>query len=278
MIHIEERNDVVSKVPLTELFTDGDGASLNERISKTIERLKQSSINGCITGSCMLEGFDPDLWGCTPDIDVFVYSEVDLVSAIDYCMDVLGMEPGKGGKRSKDQEEFKLGMLKEEGVNKKFHITTYTFNYCGVLVNVTYKETKKRGRWVACDSAPAVLQTFDMSIVLQAYDIPCNVLFDLRPDNVPKTTAVPNPLRKVNTMTWTVRKWVRQFDRVVKYYNRGFDTRPMAQFYLDMIDRCLKSGCLFDSEESQLMYAEATKEFAAKRADIADWLDAHKED
>jgi hypothetical protein len=65
---------------------------------------------------------------------------------------------------------------------------------------------------------------------------------------------------------------------VVKYYNRGFDTRPMARFYLDMIDECISAGCLFDSEESQEAFENFSSEFVEKRAAIADWYDAHKED
>ena len=117
-----------------------------------------------------------------------------------------------------------------------------------------------------------------MSIVLQAYDIESRIMYDLRPKDVPVTTAIPNPMREQDGMMWTVSKWVRQFDRVVKYYNRGYDTRPMAQFYLDMIDQCIEAGCLFDSEESQTAFTNFSEEFLAKRAIIADWLEEHEED
>ena len=137
---------------------------------------------------------------------------------------------------------------------------------------------KKAGRWIPLTNAPSVLESFDMSIVLQAYDIRSGVMFDLRPDNVPVTTAIPNPLRDHDCVMWTVAKWVRQFDRVVKYYNRGFDTRPMARFYLDMIDQCIEAGCLFDSEESTTAFASFSEEFLEKRKVIADWLDEHEED
>ena len=124
--------------------------------------------------------------------------------------------------------------------------------------------------------APGVLQSFDMSIVMQGYDIKHHVLYDMRVGD-PKV-AVPNPLRDHDCVMWTVAKWVRQFDRVVKYYNRGYDTRPMAKFYLDMIDRCIEAGCLFDSDESHEAFESFSQEFLEKRASIADWYESHKED
>jgi hypothetical protein len=115
-----------------------------------------------------------------------------------------------------------------------------------------------------------------MSIVMQGYDIKHHVMYDMRVGD--PNVATPNPLRDHDCVMWTVAKWVRQFDRVVKYYNRGFDTRPMAKFYLDMIDQCIDAGCLFDSEESQAAFESFSQEFIEKRAQIADWYDTHKED
>jgi hypothetical protein len=65
---------------------------------------------------------------------------------------------------------------------------------------------------------------------------------------------------------------------VVKYYDRGYDTRPMAEFYLKMIDECIEAGCLFDSDESHEAFDMFSEEFLVKRAVIADWLEDHKED
>lgn len=249
-----------------------------EKIKVAIEVVKGIPINGCITGSCLLPGFDPDSWGSTPDIDVFVYSEADLVAAVTFAEHSLKMKPGTGSDKSEKQERWKLDRLFRSGINKKLGITTYKFNCMGVILNFTYKLSKEQGRWVPITDAPGVLRSFDMSIVLQAYDIKSRIMYDLRPDNVPVTTAIPNPMREHDCVMWTVSKWVRQFDRVVKYYSRGFDTRPMAEFYLKMIDECIDAGCLFDSDESHEAFEQFSEEFIAKRAVIADWLEDHKED
>jgi hypothetical protein len=191
---------------------------------------------------------------------------------------VLKMKPGTGSDRSEQQEHWKLSRLFKNGLNYKIGVTTYKFSSDGIILNFTYKMTKLKGRWEPVADAPSVLKTFDMSIVLQAYDIASHIMYDMRPNDVPVMTAVPNPMREHDCVMWTVSKWVRQFDRVVKYYDRGYDTRPMAEFYLKMIDECIEAGCLFDSDESHEAFDMFSEEFLVKRAVIADWLEDHKED
>ena len=253
-----------------------DAVSLKDKVADAIELIKTLDIDGCITGSCLLDGFDPEGWGTVPDIDVFVFGESELVHAIDLAQYALLMTPGSGTERSRKQEEWKLARLKQAGLNYKIGITTYKFHCDGVIVNFTYKQRKFHGRWIPILDTPGVLQSFDMSFLMQGYDIKHHVMYDMRTGD-PKI-ATPNPLRDHDCVMWTVAKWVRQFDRVVKYYNRGFDTRPMAKFYLDMIDECINAGCLFDSEESQEAFESFSQEFIEKRASIADWYDSHKED
>lgn len=276
MIHINELKEITPGLTMHEYLED---QSLGvTKVDRAIEVAKHLPINGCITGSIWLPGFDLN-WSDTPDIDIFVYSENDLRKAIAYAEWVLKMTPGTGaGERSELQEKWKLDRLDKSGLNYKIGITTYKFYCDGIIFNFTFKMRKSFGRWVPLTCIQDVLSSFDMSIVMQGYDIKPRVFFDMRPDNVPANVAIPNPLRDQDTMLWTVAKWIRQFDRVVKYYRRGIDTRPMAQFYLDEIDACVNAGCLFDSDDSVEMFDNFSKDFLEKRAIIADWLDAHKED
>lgn len=276
MIHVEKKPTITPGLAMGEYLQKYETAKA--KIDMAIKVVKSMPINGCITGSVWLPGFDPDTWGGTPDIDVFVYSEEDLIRAIDYSMFELKMKPGTGTDRSEKQELWKIDRLFKSGLNYKIGITTYKFNCDGIILNFTYKMTKQHGRWIPITDAPGVLKSFDMSIVLQAYDIQSRIMYDLRPDYVLPTVAIPNPMRDHDCVMWTVSKWVRQFDRVVKYWNRGFDTRPMARFYLKMIDECIEAGCLFDSEESQAAFTSFSEEFLAKRAVIADWLEEHEDD
>lgn len=276
MLKMEPKPAKYAGMTMAEKFAEDGAFTTREKIASAIDLVKTLPIDGCITGSCLLPGFDPDGWGTVPDIDVFVFGEDELVSATEIARYALRMEPGSGTPRSNQQEEWKLARLKQAGLNRKLGITTYKFFHDGVILNFTFKQRKFHGRWVPILDTPGVLQSFDMSIVMQGYDIKHHVWYDLRVGD-PKV-AIPNPLRDHDCVMWTVAKWVRQFDRVVKYYNRGFDTRPMAKFYLDMIDECINAGCLFDSEESQEAFESFSQEFIEKRATIADWYDNHKED
>ena len=276
MLRVCEKPKQYNCMTLHDNFSVYECNTLKEKISRTIEVLKTLPINGCITGSCLLPVFEPDEWGSTPDVDVFVYGETELVRAVTIAQYALDMTPGTGSQRSKEQEEWKLNRLFENGVNYKIGITTYKFFCDGVVINFTFKQMKNHGRWVPIISAPEVLRSFDMSILMQGYDIKQHVFYDMRGEDV--FVARPNPLRNQDCVMWTVQKWIRQFDRVVKYYGRGYDTRPMAEFYLKMIDQCIEVGCLFDSSESNELFESMSKEFLEKRAVIADWYDEHKED
>ena len=276
MLKLEENPKEYDGRTMAEQLMEDGAVTIREKVASAIELVKTLPLDGCITGSCLLPGFDPEGWGTVPDIDVFVFGEDELVRATEIARHALKMTPGSGTERSRKQEEWKLNRLRDAGLNYKIGITTYKFYCDGVILNFTFKQRKFHGRWVPILDTPGVLQSFDMSIVMQGYDIKHHVLYDLRVGE--PNVAIPNPLRDHDCVMWTVAKWVRQFDRVVKYYNRGFDTRPMAKFYLDMIDECIDAGCLFDSEESKEAFDSFSKEFLEKRAVIADWYDAHKED
>lgn len=276
MLKLEKAPEKYSGITMLDKFNMDNSFTLFDKVKSAIELVKTLPIDGCITGSCLLPGFDPESWGTTPDIDVFCFGESELITAINLTQYALKMTPGSGTERSRKQEEWKLARLKQAGLNYKIGVTTYKF-YCeGVILNFTFKQRKHQGRWIPILDTPGILQSFDMSIVMQGYDIKHHVTYDMRVGD--PNIAIPNPLRDHDCVMWTVAKWVRQFDRVVKYYNRGFDTRPMAKFYLDMIDECIAAGCLFDSEESQEAFESFSQEFLEKRASIADWYDEHKED
>ena len=143
---IDSRLDPLKDKTMAECLQGFD--TLKDKVERAIDVVKVMPINGCITGSVFLPGFDPDAWGSTPDVDVFVYSENDLVRACTYAEYALKMKPGTGSDRSEKQERWKLGRLFKSGLNKKLGITTYKFNCDGVVLNFTFKMTKEQGR---CD-------------------------------------------------------------------------------------------------------------------------------
>lgn len=240
-------------------------SDVNDSIQIVQYWLKASKINGCMTGSTLLDK-DFSKWDEQPDIDVFAYSPASMVNAIDILEYRYGLKPGKNGKQQ-DGEAWKAKRLREHGVQSKAPVSSISYwdmvDGLPVTVNVSYK--KNRSNMVD------VLSTFDMTIVMRGVDLTSGYELDLRGDD--PNTAQPNPLRKQDGDMYGTSMWVRQFNRVIKYWNRGFDTRPMARFYLDLIDEALSHGQLFQTEKSKAYFEEASAEFVEVRKKIKTWLD-----
>jgi len=250
--------------------------TITEQINAAIEELKATDIEGCITGSTMTR-LNFDEWAEKPDIDVFVYRKAGLLYAADLLMMKLGYEPLSEG------EAWKLERVRSGDYDQKNNkLATLKFKRGDVIVNVTYKYGKS--------NMFAVLSSFDMSIIMVGYDIQRNILLDLRvgwDGMVPEDpngmwsksiwTAVPNPLRKQDTDMYGTEMWVRQFNRVIKYWDRGFDTRPMARFYVKAINRVLEKGQLFNTDRSAEAYAAFESTYVPLRDRMQAWLE-EKED
>lgn len=252
--------------------------TITDKIRKTIGLLMGSRINGCITGSSMLclKGVDFDDWTDVPDVDVFVYSEPQLAHAVDLLTLAYGFKPLNAG------EQWKIDRINTRGNNWKSPLSTVKVERDGVVVNVTWKKNYT--------TMAAVLSSFDMSIIMLGYDIQHRFGMDMRTAESAGVfedagrlwshdckTAVPNPLRDQDVDMYGAEMWVRQFNRVVKYWQRGFDTRPMARFYLRLIDGVIDKGQLFATDKSEAAYREFTDWVVPIRESIAKWLE-DKED
>lgn len=248
-----------------------------DKIAKVVAGLKTTGIDGCITGSSMT-GMDFDDWQTMPDVDVFVYHEPQLPYAVDLLMMMHGYEPLSKG------EAWKIERLRNHRTQRRNAKALLTVKLVkdGVVVNITYKEGK--------ENLLSVLASFDMSIVMVGYDIRKRVLMDLRvgwPGMIgedeegrwseSEKVAVPNPLRNQDVDIYGASMWVRQFDRVIKYWDRGFDTRRMAEFYIGLIDRVIETGRLFATERSDAAFQAFKDEFEPIKGKMQAWL-AAKED
>lgn len=242
----------------------------NQEVKEVIELLKKTDINGCITGSSMLD-CDFETWESLPDVDVFVYTEPQLQYAANLLMFKYGFEPLTAG------EEWKLNRVQNRGSQKNSYLSTVKLKRGDVVVNITYKQWK--------NNIFSVLSSFDMSIIMIGYDIRKHVMLDLRcgwdgmvpedPDNRWSNdinVAVPNPLRDQDVDMYGTEMWVRQFDRVIKYWNRGFDTRPMARFYIKLINSVIDKGQLFQTDKSEAAYQGFITAYEPLRDKMVQWL------
>lgn len=250
-------------------------ACITDQIHETIELLKSLPINGCISGSSMIPEVNFDNWQSVPDVDVFVYSEMQLLFVSTMLITGYNFKPASAA------EEQKLEWLRNDGCNSKATLTTVKIKRDDVIVNLTWKKWKT--------SLVDVLASFDQSCIMIGYDIPFAWGIDMRTKNVrvfddrfdrwsdDPAKSVPNPMRKQNADRYTTAQWVRQFARVMKYWDRGVDTRPMAKFYIDLIDEVIEKGSLFNTERDIAGYEEFVEMYAPLRDKMAMWL-ADKED
>ena len=252
-------------------------------IDRMQHQLRRTDINGCITGSS-LTGQNFDDWAVTPDIDVFCYSPYSMVHAIDVCEYQLGLAPGGDEETTDQAERWKVRKMRTDGIGKGRDLATCKFTDGEVTVNVSYRRYQR--------SAMDVIARFDMTIDMVAVDIPSGTVLDMRECDMKKDvaevveagmgslpapskiTAVPNPFREFDGTTWNAAKWLRQWDRVIKYWERGFDTRPMAVFYRHMLKEVIDGGCLFKTEASKAAY----KEFVAEFSDLGERIDTWMSD
>lgn len=246
--------------------------SITENIKETVELLKELPINGCISGSCMIPDADFDTWDSCPDVDVFVYSEMQLLFVSTMLTAAYGFEPLNAA------EEQKLEWLRDSGMNKKASLTTVKLkNDRDVIVNLTYKKFK--------NNVVSILASFDQTCIMVGYDIPFGWGIDMRTSDVkifddrndrwshdPKVSK-PNPMRKQDADRYTAAQWVRQFDRVIKYWNRGIDTRPMARFYIDLVDDIVERGVKFKNSEKDVQgFEEFVALYVPLRDRMEQWL------
>lgn len=254
--------------------------SLRESIEEMQRRIMETDIEGCITGSSLSQNWDMEEAEVKPDIDIFTYSPYAMVHAIDVIEYKLGLHSGGDEVTTDAGERWKAKKMRLNGRGGR-DLATCKFTDGTVVVNVSNRKYEK--------SAMDVIARFDMSIVLQAYDIPSGSLIDMRTVQpkadlvgVIKSTggdpmvAVPNPFRSFDGTTWDAKKWLRQWDRVIKYWNRGFDTRPMARFYSHMIKEVIDGGSLFKTEASKQAYQEFVDEFQELGTKIDEWLEANE--
>lgn len=249
--------------------------SLKDDIRKMQDLIMGTDIDGCITGSSLAD-WNMDDAEIKPDIDIFTYSPYSMVHAIDVLEYKLGLTSGGDEVTTDAGERWKAKKMRTSGRGDR-DLATCKFTDGNVVVNVSNRKGER--------SAMDVIARFDMSIVLQAYDIPSGSMLDMRrvraKDNLAEIigadggdpmVAVPNPFRSFDGTTWNAAKWLRQWDRVIKYKNRGFDTLPMARFYRYMIQEVIDGGVMFKTERSKEAYDAFVEEFRELGVKIDEWI------
>lgn len=204
-----------------------------EHINYVIKYLKGQSIKGCITGSCLLGEYYDGM-----DVDLFVYDEKSfnkILFDLNYNKDFQILDK---------LEAWKLDQFLTKEYNNKssFGITTIKFMYNTCIpVNIILKS--------GCKNIFSVLSSFDMNVISVGYDIETKQFLDLSEGST-KTKIVS--WNKWNTNfydpeLWQISRLLRQLERVIKYYKRGFNTDAVCVKYIELIDDVQKFQNIFDS-------------------------------
>ena len=206
---------------------------MKDNIDSAIKWLKEQPIQGCITGSALLDYFEGQ------DVDVFVYDEksfTKLVFAM-YHNDMFTiLDP-------LEKWKFEQYINKNDSTFFKFGLITikFTYNTC-VPINIIVKKK--------CDTIFSVLASFDLDIIAKGYDIETKQSMDLS-ENKDTKVATWN---KWNTAfysgeIWQISRILRQLERCFKYHKRGYNTDAVVLKYIELIGKLQDVTNIFNSDK-----------------------------
>lgn len=227
-----------------------------------IDMLKNSDIDGCITGSS-LWAYDTDISGWGADVDVFCYTIEGFVAACCEAVYKFGFDFASDGERWKWERTIERGIKRAKGGAPACTIKFVSPDL--PMLNISIKPDQT--------SVSDVITAFDQTCIMHGYDIQKRVEVDFREDYTGDAwVSMLNPLRKQDSDVYTVKTWLRQTDRLAKYSQRGFDVSQAAIRYIDMIDHALRYGALFESEDAIAFFESATAEFQKVRNNLVIFL------
>lgn len=219
---------------------------MKENFEKVIELLKKQDINGCITGSCML-GFT-EKWN--QDIDVFCYDEQSFIALLyfmKYNPMFLILDPLEKNKFEEYTKNNKSSLDSIGLISVKFKYNML------VDVNVIFKKFNK--------TSFDVVSNFDLDIVAIAYDIKTQKTLNLR-----ETTGMKGTWNRWNpsfykTEFWSTKRLLRQFERVVKYTERGYDLTEVTDKYIELVEEIVKQENFYKTEKGSKYFMDTIEQF-----------------
>jgi len=234
---------------------------MKEQIESAIKWIKEQPVNGCITGSCLLDYFEGQ------DIDVFVYDEksfTKILFAMYHNNMFTIMDP-------LEKWKFEQYININDSTFYKFGLVTikFTYNTC-VPINIILKKK--------CQDIFSVLSSFDMDIICVGYDIQTKQNLDLSESKGKNKNATWN---KWNTTfysdeVWKMSRILRQLERCFKYHKRGYNTDAVVIKYIDILDRLIIFESIFDSDKfnDKLTIIKANTVIIKQLCEV--WLSTHE--
>jgi hypothetical protein len=220
---------------------------MEEQYKKAFEIISKQEVNGCITGSYMLT-YDPS-WN--QDIDIFCYdipSFNKLLFFMHYNDLFQILDPLENHKFSEYINNNQSSLEKLGLITIKFK-----YNLC-VDINIVYKKYFK--------TVFDVISSFDMDLIAIAYDIQTQKTISVR-----ETEGKVGTWNKWNTNFykksnfWSCKRLLRQFERVVKYTNRGYDVSLVTDKYIELIEEIISMSNFYKTEKGEMFFNNTIEEF-----------------
>jgi len=217
---------------------------MKEQIDNAIELLKKQDVNGCITGSVLLDYFEG------ADIDLFMYDK----SSFNKLLFFMHYNPMFTILDPLELHKFNEYINDDKSSLESIGLITIKFKYnlC-IDVSVVFKKFHK--------NIFDVLSNFDLDIIANGYDIKSKQYLILR-----ESKGLIGTWNKWNTSyyksdLWSCKRLLRQFSRVVKYTERGYNLDEVTDKYISLIEDILAKDNVYKSEKGTLFYDKTQKEF-----------------
>lgn len=231
---------------------------MKEQQQNLIEYIKSlKNMRGCITGSSLLPEYHEG-----SDVDLFMYD----VKSFTKMYYTLINNPMFTILDATEQWKAKMFENKEEKYGKVPIITIKIHYNTAIPLNLILKK----------DSTDifSTLSSFDLNLICKGFCLQAREYLDLTENSV--TTKIVN-VNKWNPRynsdnIWDLSRVFRQFSRVIKYHNRGYNTDAVAIRYKEILEDIIEFENIFKSEkmEEKLNSIKINGEILIKVIDV--WL------
>jgi len=220
---------------------------MQEQFKAAFDIIASQDIDGAITGSYMINGYQE---GWNMDLDIFTYNEQSFTALLYF------MKYNKMFQILDKLEKHKLDEYLKNNKSSldKLQLITIKFYYNTIVpINIIYKKHQ--------NNVFDILSNFDIDIITVGYDIKTGKTLSLR-----ESTGFDCNWNRWNpsyykTDPWSCKRLVRQFSRVVKYTNRGYDVSKVTSKYISLIEEILETENIYKSEKGIDYYNKTKEEF-----------------
>lgn len=227
---------------------------MKEHLDNALSIIKDQNIDGCITGSCLLDYFPGQ------DIDIFVYNE----SSFNKLLFFMHYNPMFQILDLLEEHKFNDYINNGRSSLQQLGLITIKFKY-NLLVDVNVILKKNQ------NNCFDVLANFDLDIIAVGYDLKTKQILNLR-----QTTGFKGTWNKWNTSFyttdfWSVKRLLRQFERVIKYTERGYDLTEVTDKYIEIINTILSIENYYKTEKGTKYFNDTIEQFEIVQKILLAW-------